>query len=118
MRWIATTVALAVACLVGAAWVGLRDWERPAPGPGERARILATGRQLFCCGRLTARCPRCGVEVVEVSGPGRWRIRVTGAAAVRCFTLDLDAFAARRKGGYDGIATTSCPGRTRASPAS
>jgi hypothetical protein len=109
MRWLALTLGLVAACATGAAWIYLRDWERPRPDAMQRLRARAAAQALFCCARRRDTCSDCRIEVLDARGPRRWRIRIVGAAATRCFTLDLDAIHASPTRSPAGVRPTGCP---------
>jgi hypothetical protein len=109
VRWLALTLGLVATCATGAAWICLRDWERPRPDAIQRLRAHETARTLFCCAQRHRTCPDCRIEVLDAHGPRRWRIRVVGAAAARCFTLDLDASRPSPTRAPAGVRPTSCP---------
>jgi hypothetical protein len=101
-------VGILAVMVAGAAWVYFRDLERPRPYAAERALALIDGKRALSYGRARRRCEQCRVTVLDTNGTRRWRLRVEGPMATRCFWVDLDAFQARPTGGFEGLRRAAC----------
>jgi hypothetical protein len=109
LRWIAATAAIVAVCAAGVVWIYLRDWERPHAHAAEKALALIDAKRMVAGVGAARRCLECRIEVLDTrGGVRRWRVRVTGSAATRCFWIDLDSFSERPNGRYHGVRRARC----------
>jgi hypothetical protein len=106
MRWFLLTLALAGACALGAAWIYLRDWERPPASYTEPRDPSATRERALDA--LAAACPGCRIRRVDRANSDSERIRITTATGSRCFDVDVDTFRDDPQTGIRGVSRVRC----------